>query len=99
MSSLSFLLSERQFRILRTVLLEPFRTFSLTDLAQAAGPGHGSTQRYVQKLLDSNMLLVDPNTRQRRYQANVAHPIYPDLRSICLKASQPGLGVNSASVK
>jgi hypothetical protein len=87
MLSVSYLLSDRQLRILSTALFEPHKTFSLTDLAQAAGPGHGATQRYVRQLLDGEVLITDTSKRQRRYQANARHPLFAELRSICGKAA------------
>ena len=42
MTTLQFLLTERQQRILATVLLRPERDFSLAELIEAAGAGgHG----------------------------------------------------------
>lgn len=84
MLSVSFLLSDRELRILCKALLEPAKTFSLTDLANAAGPGHGATQRYLRALLDADVLVAD-SSKQRRYQANTAHPLFAELSSICTK--------------
>jgi hypothetical protein len=64
--------------------LEPAKTFSLTDLVNAAGPGHGATQRYVRVRLDADVLVAD-SSKQRRYQANTAHPFFAELSSICRK--------------
>lgn len=90
MQTLSFLLSERQLRILKLVLADSAKTFSLTDIARAAGPGHGATQRYVQRLISSNALLVETMGKQRRYRANSFHAIYQQLRIICDKADMVG---------
>lgn len=86
MQTLSFLFSERQLRILKLVLADSAKTFSLSEIARAAGPGHGATQRYVQRLVASNMLLVETMGKQRRYRANAFHSVYQQLRVICDKA-------------
>lgn len=91
MRFVSFLLSERKLRVLSTVLLEPQKTFSLTGLMRAAGPGNGATQRYIQQLVESEVLTVEPG-RQRRYRANQAHPIFQELRAICSKVPPPDIG-------
>lgn len=86
MSTLKFLLSERQQRILATILLRPERDFSLSELIEAAGPGgHGSTQNYVKSLLEAGIIESFEVRRRPRYRANRKHPIHIELASICRK--------------
>lgn len=86
MNSLQFLLTERQQRILATVLLRPERDFSLAELIDAAGAGgHGSTQNYVKLLVKSGVVESFEVRRRPRYRANLKHPIHVELASICCK--------------
>jgi len=86
MTTLQFLLTERQQRILATVLLRPERDFSLAELIEAAGArGHGSTQNYVRKLVDAGVIESFEVRFRPRYRANMRHVIYSELASICRK--------------
>lgn len=86
MTTLQFLLTERQQRILATVLLRPERDFSLAELIEAAGAaGHGSTQNYVKKLVDAGVIESFEVRFRPRYRANMRHVIYSELASICRK--------------
>jgi len=86
MSTLKFLLTERQQRILAAVLLRPERDFSLAELIDAAGAGgHGSTQNYVKLLVEAGVIESFEVRRRPRYRANPKHPIYAELTNICRK--------------
>ena len=86
MNNLKFLLTERQQRILATLLLRPERDFSLAELIDAAGAGgHGSTQNYVKSLLEGGVIESFEVRFRQRYRANTKHPIYPELAAICRK--------------
>lgn len=87
MNSLQFLLTERQQRILATVLLRPEKDFSLAELIDAAGAnGHGSTQNYVKLLVEAGIVETFQERRRPRYRANSKHPIYTELANICRKS-------------
>lgn len=85
MNSLKFLLTERQQSLLSAVLLRPERSFSLAELIEIAGPGHGSTQNAVRALVDAGIIEAWQERRRPRYRANVKHVIYPELANICRK--------------
>lgn len=85
MNALRFLLTERQQRLLAALLLRPEREWSLSDLLEAGAPGHGSTQQFLKNLLDAGIVVSVQDRRRRRYRANIRHPIYPELASICRK--------------
>ena len=85
-----FLFSPRQQRLLGRLLLNPGRSYSLTDVLASSGAGRGGTQVFVQRLLDAGVLIDEPLGRQRRLRINEGFPLYPELRSICLKSF--GLG-------
>jgi uncharacterized protein len=86
MNTLKFLLTERQQRILATLLLRPERDFSLAELIEAAGAsGNGSTQNYVKLLIEAGVIESFEVRRRPRYRANPKHPIHVELASICRK--------------
>ena len=90
MSLADFLFSPRQQRLLGRLLLNPGRSYSLTDVLASSGAGRGGTQVFVQRLLEAGVLIDEPLGRQRRIRINEHFPLYPELRSICLKSF--GLG-------
>ena len=90
MSLADFLLSPRQQRLLGRLLLNPGRSYSLTDVLASSGSGRGGAQVFVQRLLDAGVLIDEPLGRQRRIRINQDFPLFPELRSICLKSF--GLG-------
>jgi predicted nucleotidyltransferase len=85
MNSLRFLLTERQQKLLAALLLRPERSFSLTELIEIAGPGHGSTQNAVKALVEAGVIETWQERFRTRYRANVKHVIYPELANICRK--------------
>lgn len=82
MVDISFLVSERQQRVLTAVLLRPGDEFSLTAIMKIAGPGHGATQRYVDELVRVGLVRVVRASGQKRYLANPDHHIYTELCAI-----------------
>lgn len=83
------LLSAREQRILGALLLRPNDSYSISDLVRIGG-GHGATQNIVDRLHTGHVILDERIGNQRRYRANTDFPLYPELRSICLKSF--GLG-------
>ncbi|MBD9597972.1 nucleotidyltransferase domain-containing protein [Ensifer sp. ENS05] len=85
MSSVDFLLSQRQQNVLRALILQGERRLSVSDLIRIAGPGNGATQRVLDSFEKAGVVTREARGNQRLYSANKKHPIYPELRSICLK--------------
>lgn len=85
MSSVDFLLSERQQNVLRALILHGERQLSVSDLIRIAGPGNGATQRILDSFEKAGIVAKEARGNQRLYRVNKKHPIYPELRSICLK--------------
>jgi predicted nucleotidyltransferase len=85
------LFSRTQQRVFSLVFGQPERAFGLSELIALAASGSGAVQREVQKLLDSKLIVATTLGRQKRYQANHAAPIFPELCSIVEKtAGVPG---------
>jgi predicted nucleotidyltransferase len=85
MSSVSFLLSDRQQNVLRALFLHSEGELSVSDLIRIAGPGNGATQRVLDTFEDAGIVTKRARGNQRLFSVNKKHPIYPELRSICLK--------------
>jgi predicted nucleotidyltransferase len=85
MNSLRFLLTERQQKLLAALLLRPERSFSLAELIEIAGPGHGSTQNAVKAMVEAGVVETWQERFRARYRANTKHVIYPELAGICRK--------------
>jgi predicted nucleotidyltransferase len=85
MGFLRFLFTERQQRLLSAILLRPEREWTLSDLLERGGSGHGSTQQFVKNLLEAGVVEQIIDRKRRRFKANTRHPIYAELASICRK--------------
>lgn len=85
MSSLRFLFTPRQQRLLAALLLHPERAWSLSDLLEQGGSGHSGTQQFVKDLLEAGLIREVLERKRRKFLANTRHPIFPELASICRK--------------
>jgi uncharacterized protein len=86
MSIADFLLTPAQQRILGPLLLNPGRKFKLIELLRLSGPGRGAGQLQVAKLIRAGVLTEEHLGNQRHIRINERFPLYPELRSICLKS-------------
>lgn len=85
MSCIDFMLSERQQKMLRALLLHPDRQYGSNELIAIGGPGYGAGKRILEQFERSAVVVKTARGNQRLYSVNAQHPIYPDLRSICFK--------------
>jgi predicted nucleotidyltransferase len=69
-------------KVLRLLLREPVREFSIQDVAQALGLSLGSVHPAVQQLLGARFVLTRRVGRSRSYRANAGHPLFHPLRSL-----------------
>jgi uncharacterized protein len=81
-----FLLTPKQQRILGAFLLNPARSFAISELFDLAEGGRSSTQSFVKQLLDARVINVDETARTTRYRLNPQHPLFPELRQIAVKS-------------
>lgn len=81
--------SAHQLRLLSALLLEPKRTFTITELAAATGVPQPTVSREVARLLGAGVLLLSDERGRRVVQANTDSPIFPELASLMLKTSGP----------
>ena len=87
MSTADFLFTPTVQRVLALALAQPERTFTLQELLDRAGGGHGGAQKQIDKLLNAGVLSEESKQgRQRRIRANTSFFLYPELRAIARKS-------------
>jgi predicted nucleotidyltransferase len=79
------LFSKTQQRLFALLFGQPQRTFFATELIALAKTGSGAVQRELQRLADSGLVVTSRIGNQKHYQANVAAPLFDELRGIALK--------------
>ncbi|MGO7864974.1 nucleotidyltransferase domain-containing protein [Rhizobium ruizarguesonis] len=85
MSSADFLFSERQQRMLAALILHPKRQYGTNELLAIGGPGVGAGRNAIKAFDRAGIIKKSARGNQVAYSIDVDHPIYPELRSICLK--------------
>jgi len=87
MGLLTVLFPHARAELLRLLFTDASRELHLRELVRQSGLTLGSIQAEVEKLQSAG-LLVDCRDGNRRYvRANVAHPLYSDLRNLVLKTA------------
>ncbi len=79
------LFTKTQQRVLRVLFGHPERSFYASELIRDAGTGSGAAQRVLARLEESGLIAARRIGHQKHYQANVASPLYSELRNIVLK--------------
>jgi predicted nucleotidyltransferase len=72
-------------RVFALLFGQPDRSFYASELIRLAGSGTGAVVRELDRLVDSNLVLVRRIGNQKHYQANAQSPIFAELNSIVLK--------------
>lgn len=85
MSSIDFMLSVRQQKMLTALLLHPDRQYGTNELLSIGGAGVGAGRNAIQAMERSGIVVKSARGNQLLYSINTASPIYGDLRSICMK--------------
>lgn len=85
MSAVDFMLSVRQQRMLRALLLYPDRQYGQNELISINGPGYGAGKRILDGLERSGIITKTSTRNHLLFRANVGHPIYQELLAICRK--------------
>jgi predicted nucleotidyltransferase len=79
------LLTKTQQRVLGALFGQPGRSFYASELIRDTGTGSGAAQRELAKLEASGLIVARRIGHQKHYQANVASPLYSEVRNIVLK--------------
>lgn len=85
MSIINFMLSDRQQRMLRALILNPEKEFGTNELQTIGGPGVGAGRNIIQAFEKSDIVIKSKRGNQVVYSINSKNPIYKELRSICFK--------------
>jgi len=80
-----FIFTDVQQRVLAATYLDPDAWHSFSDIKRATG-SHGATQSFIRALLRAGALEDRFAGNQHQYRANREFPLYPEIRSICLKS-------------
>jgi DNA-binding transcriptional ArsR family regulator len=73
--------------ILAATLMEPARSWYLTDLARTLGVSPSSLQRELSSLVVAEILRRTEDGNRTYYQANTESPIFPDLYGLFVKTA------------
>jgi predicted nucleotidyltransferase len=74
-------------RVLALLYGNPERSFFLNEVVALAQSGTGAVQRELASLAQAGLLTVTAQGNQKHYQANVASPVFDELRGLILKTS------------
>ena len=74
--------SRTKVKVLRLLLRDPEREFTVQDLAQSLGLSLGSVHPAVQQLLDTRLVLARRVGRSRGLRANARHPLFRPLKAL-----------------
>lgn len=85
MSLVDFMFSKRQQKMLGALILHPDRQYNTNELISIGGPGVGAGRNVLHAMEGSGILRRSQRANQVLYSINTQNPIYPDLRSICIK--------------
>ncbi|WP_188706091.1 transcriptional regulator [Polaromonas eurypsychrophila] len=74
-------------RVLAVLFGNPDRSFYANEVIALAQSGTGSVQRELAALSEAGLLSVTKQGNQKHYQANVAAPVFAELRGLVMKTS------------
>ncbi|WP_236574289.1 nucleotidyltransferase domain-containing protein [Hydrogenophaga sp. PBL-H3] len=77
-------------RVLAVLFGTPDRSFYANELIAIAQSGKGAVQRELAGLCEAGLITARKQGNQKHYQANVASPVFAELRGLVLKTM--GLG-------
>lgn len=90
------LFSTTRQKVLRLLFAEQGADYSIRDLIDRAEAGSGAVQRELARLVESGIVEVYLQGRQKRYRANPDSPIYAELSSLVAKLLGPEKQVEQA---
>jgi len=83
----SLITSQTRIRLLLKFFLNPKTTGYLRQLAKEFGESTNSIRVELNKLTDAQMLSSATEGRNKIYNANLAHPLFEDIRNLVLKST------------
>ncbi|WP_245510313.1 hypothetical protein [Rhizobium ruizarguesonis] len=85
MSIVDFMLSRRQQQMLGAMIAHADRESGANELISIGGPGVGAGRNVIKDFVRCAVVIQRRQGNQVVYSINAANPIYPEVRSICLK--------------
>ncbi|MDP2142189.1 MAG: nucleotidyltransferase domain-containing protein [Gammaproteobacteria bacterium] len=79
------LFTKVQQRVLSLLFTHPDRNFYTNEIIGLVGSGTGAVQRELARLESSGLVTAIQIGRQKHYQANVASPVFVELRGLIMK--------------
>ena len=73
--------------LLALFYVHPERSFYLRQVVRMLGIGQGAVQRELARLVYAGLLVRTPVGSQVHYQANVASPVFAEVKSLMLKSA------------
>ena len=86
-STLDALIPKTRQGILAALLIQPEKTWYVSELARRMGVPSSSLQRELRALSDAGILKAHRQGRMAYFQANADSPVFPDLRGLLLKTA------------
>jgi predicted nucleotidyltransferase/DNA-binding HxlR family transcriptional regulator len=84
-ASATVLFGKTRQAVLATLFENPERTSYLRELSRQTGISPGALQHELGQLQQADLVIREQDGNRVTYRANMAHPIYPDLRAIVQK--------------
>jgi predicted nucleotidyltransferase len=81
-----FLLTPKQQRIVGALVLNPARSYALSEFFDVAAGGQSSTQNFLKTLVEASVARIEVCSLSTRYIVNTEHPLYAELRQIAVKS-------------
>jgi hypothetical protein len=85
------LLGRTQQAVLGLLFARTQERFSLSEIVRAARKGTGAVHRELARLASAGLVTVTPAGRGKRYQANVASPVFSEISGLVAKLAAPAL--------
>ena len=84
-ASATVLFGKTRQAVLATLFENPERTSYLRELSRQTGISPGALQHELGQLQKADLVIREQDGNRVTYRANMAHPIYPELRTIVQK--------------
>lgn len=90
------LFSRTRQKVLQLFFAQQNTDFSMKELIEQAEAGSGAVQRELARLVESGLVEVNLQGRQKRYNANPDSPVYQELVSLVAKLLGPERQISEA---
>ncbi|UCE38315.1 MAG: nucleotidyltransferase domain-containing protein [Thermoplasmata archaeon] len=74
--------SKSKIRILRSLLRNPKRSYSMEDIVKDTGMSYGTVHPAMQSLVDSRIVVAQKIGRSIAYKVNQIHILFTDIRAL-----------------